>query len=175
MTLKELLDRVDESCHIDKEGKLRDEYGNIFRTHKMLFAYLKIPRHHIWRLSNEDSRVFFNKIYKVKLGDESYLKVLIEHEPNKETSVDELLNRYPNSTLIKTWDELDEYCKSNPSETHVFKFDKYSGWLKPKIKNDDDDWGTYMSTHTFYGLNYRESTEKFQECGFNVVVDNWDK
>ena len=40
-----------------------------------------------------------------------------------------------------------------------------------QIKNLD----VYLSTHTFYGNNYMESTNILQACGFDVEIDNWDK
>ena len=92
----------------------------------------------------------------------------------KPLSVDELLDKYKGSTLIKDWDELNGYCKNNPSKTHNFEYDDCCGWLEI-INNKEDEWGIYMSTHTFYGATYQNSTEDLQKCGFNVVIDNWDK
>lgn len=33
----------------------------------------------------------------------------------------------------------------------------------------------YLSTHTFYGSQYKYSTKVLQKCGFDVEIDNWDK
>ena len=33
----------------------------------------------------------------------------------------------------------------------------------------------YLSTHTFYGSNYKYATKMLQECGFDIEIDNWDK
>ena len=33
----------------------------------------------------------------------------------------------------------------------------------------------YLSTHTFYGLEYKHSTKILHACGFDVEIDNWDK
>lgn len=74
--------------------------------------------------------------------------------------------------LIKSWDELKEV----ESDTHTLEIDEYSGWIHPKVP-DESSWvknNHYLSTHTFYGLNYTYSTRILQECGFNVQLENWD-
>jgi len=92
-----------------------------------------------------------------------------------------LFELYPDATLINNWDELVN-CGIE-SDTHYLRFDEEdkiggrvcNGWIKSK--EDDDSWGTYLSTHTFYGANvktYRESTHQLQKCGFNVIIKNWD-
>ena len=75
--------------------------------------------------------------------------------------------------LIKTWDELKE-CKS---DTHILQIDDYSGWIRPKNDLEMNCWygHHYLSTHTFYGPNYKECSMILQECGFDVELDNWDK
>ena len=76
--------------------------------------------------------------------------------------------------LISTWEELSK-CES---ETHTLKIDikGCNGWIfENKIDIDDDDYDMhYLSTHTFYGLNYKDSTRLLQKCGFNVEIANWD-
>lgn len=74
---------------------------------------------------------------------------------------------------IKNWNEL----KEEKSPTHIIEMDEsgYCGWITPKI--DDGSWKNkhYLSTHTFYGGTNEYSTKILQECGFNVVLANWDK
>ena len=74
--------------------------------------------------------------------------------------------------FIKDWFELDKINKE--SDTHILEVNTElgSGWIYSKNKNDND---YYLSTHTFYGLNYQYESEKLQECGFNVILDNWDE
>lgn len=75
--------------------------------------------------------------------------------------------------LIRTWDEL----KEEKSDTHTLEIDEYSGWIKPKVPDKDTSWimnNHYLSTHTFYGSQYLESTRILQEHGFNVQLENWD-
>lgn len=72
--------------------------------------------------------------------------------------------------LIKTWAELKE-CTS---ETHTLEIEEYNGWIRSKDKKKDD-YGTYLSTHTFYGGTHEWSTKTLQACGFNVVIANWDE
>lgn len=87
--------------------------------------------------------------------------------------------------LIKNWEELSKI--PNESATHILEVDVdgCNGWLKSKypksynkklsfmrqIKHMD----VYLSTHTFYGHNYKHSTKVLKACGFNVEIDNWDK
>lgn len=76
--------------------------------------------------------------------------------------------------LIKNWDEL---AQVEDSETHKLEIDEIngrlcSGWIVNKKTGDQE---IYLSTHTFYGLNFENSTKVLQEHGFNVEIDNWDK
>ena len=79
--------------------------------------------------------------------------------------------------LISSWEELAK-CES---DTHVLdiEVDKCSGFIYPKnLKEEDPDYYYkiyYLSTHTFYGSMYEESTKALQERGFNIIIDNWDK
>ena len=94
------------------------------------------------------------------------------------------------SQLIKTWDELDG-LKNDKDQIVVNK--KYCcGWIIPicdeRIKPGSDDFicncecddtyydkHEYLGTHTFYGSQYKYSTELLQKYGFDVEIDNWDK
>lgn len=79
--------------------------------------------------------------------------------------------------LIETWADLAECL----SETHTLEIDvrMCNGWIRSKNTNENDnDYyknNHYLSTHTFYGNNYKDSTELLQKCGFNVQLANWDK
>jgi hypothetical protein len=75
--------------------------------------------------------------------------------------------------LIKTWNELKECI----SPTHFLVIDKHSGWIHPKNPKDPNGWdgNHYLSTYTFYSQTHEWSTKILQQCGFNVVIDNWDK
>lgn len=89
------------------------------------------------------------------------------------------------STFIRDWEELSKI--PNESETHILEIEHHCGcgWLKAKNKKDYDETKEYMdqvqnldiylSTHTFYGRNYKHSTEVLKACGFDVELDNWDK
>ena len=71
--------------------------------------------------------------------------------------------------LIKTWDELKE-CKS---ETHILEIEDCCGWIHCKL--DKGKHAHYLSTHTFYGGTYKNSTKLLQACGFDVELANWDE
>ena len=91
-------------------------------------------------------------------------------------SLEDLQNRYPTATFIKTWDELEEYVKKNPSKTHKMIFKDGSGWIEElEPTKTVYGWRHYFSTHTFYGKGmYLKSTKILQKCGFDVILDNWD-
>lgn len=78
------------------------------------------------------------------------------------------------TTLIKNWEEL---SKVPSSDTHRLEIGKHNGWIMAKNPKSDkfSDRMYYLSTHTFYGLNYERSTKLLQSCGFDVEIDNWDK
>lgn len=73
---------------------------------------------------------------------------------------------------IKTWEELSK-CTS---DTHniLINFKNHNGWIVPKVISEDS-WKDrhYLSTHTFYGHQYKYSTNLLQKCGFNVELENW--
>jgi hypothetical protein len=73
--------------------------------------------------------------------------------------------------LIKNWDEL----IGLESENYFIELDEdmCCGWIRPK--DNPTDWCEYLSTHTFYGHRYQESTRILQKYGFDVEIDNWDK
>lgn len=82
--------------------------------------------------------------------------------------------------LIESWDDMREL---NTSDTHEVKVDVHSGWVeyrKDILKDREglgplnQSCGQYLSTHTFYGMTYKESTKYLQHAGFNVEVANWD-
>lgn len=77
---------------------------------------------------------------------------------------------------IKDWQELKEI----ESPTHLLDIDlEYGcGWIIPKKEPDNPqsyEGRYYLSTHTFYGSQYKQSTDILQSCGFNVELANWDE
>jgi len=84
------------------------------------------------------------------------------------------------SLLIRNWGELRAIPQE--SETHILTIEKGCGRLDPKVKlpetsraNRHYNYGHYLSTHTFYGGTHKWSTRILQQCGFDVIIDNWDK
>lgn len=84
--------------------------------------------------------------------------------------------------LIKNWKELEGL----ESENYKIKLDyigddPVAGWIVPKEETVETSFENYfvhhvyLSTHTFYGPNYQESTEILQKYGFDIEIDNWDK
>ena len=95
--------------------------------------------------------------------------------------------------LIKTWEELFQVPANNKYKI-IVNLEMYSGWIIPiwdEPTNDNDEFNcncekeisteeyfkhhVYLSTHTFYGSNYKESTKILQNHGFDIEIDNWDK
>lgn len=81
--------------------------------------------------------------------------------------------------LIKNWEELSELP---PNDKYMIEVDMnlYSGWIKPinETEETEKNWydhHCYLSTHTFYGSNYKQSTKILQKFGFDIEIDNWDK
>lgn len=71
--------------------------------------------------------------------------------------------------LIKYWSELDGLENDN----YKIEVDTYigCGWIRSKREDRD----IYLTTHTFYGSNYKSSTQLLQEHGFDVELANWDE
>ena len=81
------------------------------------------------------------------------------------------------SKLIKDWGEL---SKIPPNNKYKFKVEDCCGWIVPLKETNETiehyfDHHIYLSTHTFYGLHYKESTRILQKFGFDVEIDNWDR
>lgn len=81
--------------------------------------------------------------------------------------------------LIKNWKELSKIPPNNKYKIEVDS-DYCCGWIKPINENDCSDKEyfenyCYLSTHTFYGNKYKESTKILQKFGFDIEIDNWDK
>ena len=93
--------------------------------------------------------------------------------------------------LVKNWKELSEIPANNKYRILI---KDYCGWIVPVCDNFSEDnafecncsndikttgefWKhhVYLSTHTFYGSQYKQSTKIFQEHGFDIEIDNWDK
>lgn len=95
--------------------------------------------------------------------------------------------------LIKNWKELSQVPANDKYQIIVDK-EMCSGWIIPiwdEPTNDNDEFNCncekeisteeyfkhhiYLSTHTFYGSNYKYSTRILQAYGFDIEIDNWDK
>lgn len=74
------------------------------------------------------------------------------------------------SKLIKNWEEL---SKVPPNDKYKIVVDE--DMCSGVIETLDGNFCEYLSTHTFYGKNYKHSTELLQKYGFDIEIDNWDK
>lgn len=74
--------------------------------------------------------------------------------------------------LVKDWADL---AALPDSPTHHLEIDLEDGcgWIH-ELAPSKPARPVYLSTHTFYGGNYRESTLRLRRCGFNVTCANWD-
>ena len=89
------------------------------------------------------------------------------------------------SVLIKNWEELSKI--PNESKTHKLEVNikDCNAWLitkNPKPYKDKLSYmrqalnqDHYLSTHSFYGHCYKQSSKILRVCGFDVILDNWDK
>ena len=87
------------------------------------------------------------------------------------------------AVFIRDWRDLVGLeSESHYIEFSIFEGDKYphAGNIYPKegydmvINGFDYKYGYYLSTHTFYGRNYKTSERILRSCGFNVRMNNWD-
>lgn len=94
--------------------------------------------------------------------------------------------------LIKNWEEL-AAVPANDTYKIIVSKKGCNGWIVPvedEISEKDyfvcncekgkdiKEWfdhHVYLSTHTFYGSQYKYSTKILQEHGFDIEIDNWDK
>jgi len=89
----------------------------------------------------------------------------------KRITVEDLKKEYPTAVVIHNWDELRQIPKD--SGTHILEVEEYTGGITSKENNGMGRY-YYLSTHTFYGKNFVNSTRELQAAGFNVIIDNWD-
>lgn len=71
--------------------------------------------------------------------------------------------------LIKSWEDL----VGLENDNYYLEIDLHycNGYIRSKT---DKYFYEYLSTHTFYSLQYQYSTVRLQECGFDVQLENWD-
>lgn len=83
--------------------------------------------------------------------------------------------------LIKNWEEL---SKVPPNKKFKIVLDKKygsSGWIVPVKETKETkgnkyfEYHVYLSTHTFYGSQYKYYTKILQDHGFDIELDSWDK
>jgi len=74
--------------------------------------------------------------------------------------------------LISRWEDL-VGLESKDYYLDI-ELDNGCGHIVPKVQTEDNWFHPYLSTHTFYGLNYKDSTILLQEHGFDVQLENWD-
>ena len=80
----------------------------------------------------------------------------------------------PKLKKISTWEELEGL----ESDTHRLEIDldMGSGEILRKSDNEDEAYQDYyyLSTHTFYGSQYKQSNNALQRRGFNIELESWD-
>lgn len=83
--------------------------------------------------------------------------------------------------IIHNWEELGKVPPTDKFKIIIDEKFGASGWVVP-IKETQEtqgpkyfDYHLYLSTHTFYGSQYKYYTRKLQEMGFNIQLDSWDK
>lgn len=82
------------------------------------------------------------------------------------------------TVLVKNWQHLKALKLENDKYRVDVDLDTCNGHIIYKKAPESEPFykhGHYLSTHTFYGSQYKESTKLLQKCGFDVEIDNWDK
>ena len=138
-------------------------------------------------MSHDDAVTLCEYINSINFYDvatlKRYLSIEVEDSKNATGILDEMSSNdridisriVDEPKLIYGWEDL---SKVPPSHTHIIDIEDpndCNGHIRSKIKSNTFN---YLSTHTFYGYKTREyaaSTRRLQECGFNIVLDNWDK
>lgn len=84
--------------------------------------------------------------------------------------------------LIRDWEELSKI--TNESSTHILEvnLEECNGWLKAKnpkpyksklsYMRQLPNLDVYLSTHTFYGHEYKQSNKILHACGFDVELES---
>lgn len=72
---------------------------------------------------------------------------------------------------IKDWSDL--VGLENENYKIEVNLEGGNGWIKPK--NNKDEFGYYLSTHTFYEMWYEGSTKVLQSYGFDVELESWGR
>ena len=80
--------------------------------------------------------------------------------------------------FIRNWEELSKVESNANYKLNII--DNCRGWILPKVETEETKKNYFehhvcLSTHTFYGLFYKDSTKLLQKYGFDVELDNWDK
>lgn len=72
--------------------------------------------------------------------------------------------------LARNWKDLDGL--ENENYRIDVDINMGCGWIRAKDNINSD---IYLTTHTFYGRNYKGCTKLLQSCGFDVELVSWDK
>jgi|LGVF01.2.fsa_nt_gb hypothetical protein len=83
-----------------------------------------------------------------------------------------LKKRYPTATLITEWKGL--VGLENKDYYLNIELNHYSGYIEARKEKDGCRLMYYLSTHTFYKSQFKQSTHMLQKYGFNVILANWD-
>lgn len=77
-----------------------------------------------------------------------------------------------NMIKAKNWNDLVGLVSRDGKYKFVIEVDHCSGWIKPTDETSEE-FGYYLSTHTFYEKFYRETNKVLKEYGFDVEVESW--
>lgn len=72
--------------------------------------------------------------------------------------------------LINTWEDL-VGLESDKYKLEI-NTDLGYGHIIPK-DDSSDEYGYYLSTHTFYKKSYKGYEKLLQKCGFDIKLKNW--
>lgn len=123
--------------------------------------------------SHDINNITFKRHISIDFCDDNHRSGITDYMTTNDSIDISLVVEPP--TLIYGWEDLSKVPESHTHKIDIRDPKDCSGYIVSKFK---DDHFNYLSTHTFYGYNckmYAESTKRLQDCGFNIVLDNWDK
>lgn len=73
---------------------------------------------------------------------------------------------------VKRWKDLVGLISKDGKWKLRINEDFGNGWIKP-TDPESNEFGYYLSTHTFYERNYKYNTKVLQDYGFDVELESW--
>ena len=121
-----------------------------------------------YKISNEDIKALIGSLDTSAIDD-----IIAEFMPNAVNNLVDKINAEidvaePKTKVIKNWYDLDGL--ENDNYRIEVDHNMLCGWVVDKTEGHHK---CYLSTHTFYEMNYKGSTKILNDLGFDVVLESW--